>query len=158
MEKEKINEFTRRITQSNRGEMIVIEYDIFFTYIEDAIADHKAGRYENFKDNIRNADRVLARLQSTLNFEYPIAAELYPLYTFARKSLMMSIVKNNAEGLEDAQRIMRNLYAGFTEAAKQDHSEPLMHNTQQVYAGMTYDRKNLTESFHEPGTSRGFLA
>lgn len=158
MEKEKINEFTRRISQSNRGEMIVIEYDIFFTYIEDAKKAHTAGCYEDFKGNIRNADRVIARLSSTLNFAYTIAAELYPLYTFVRKSLMMSIVKNSVEGIEDARRIMNNLYAGFTEAAKQDQSEPLMHNTQQVYAGMTYDRTNLTESFHEQGTSRGFLA
>ena len=36
MEKEKITEFTRRISQCNKGGLIVVMYDIFFAYIEDA--------------------------------------------------------------------------------------------------------------------------
>lgn len=33
-----------------------------------------------------------------------------------------------------------------------------MQNTQQVYAGMTYGKNDLTETFQMPETSRGFFA
>ena len=33
-----------------------------------------------------------------------------------------------------------------------------MQNTQQVYAGVTYGRSDLTEMFQDVGQSRGFLA
>ena len=39
----------------------------------------------------------------------------------------------------------------------QDHSEPLMKNTQQVYAGYTYGRDNLVETCQDSDSSRGFL-
>ena len=52
---------------------------------------------------------------------------------------------------------MRRLYGAFVEAAKQDQSEPVMKNTQQVYAGMTYARCALNEDFVDNGNQRGFL-
>ena len=52
---------------------------------------------------------------------------------------------------------MKKLYDGFVHAAGQDHSEPLMKNTQQVYAGYTYGRDNLVETCQDSDSSRGFL-
>ena len=53
---------------------------------------------------------------------------------------------------------MRRLYDGFVQAAAQDMSAPLMKNTQQVYAGYTYGRDDLVETFDKPDRSRGFFA
>ncbi|OYO98714.1 flagellar protein FliS, partial [Lachnotalea glycerini] len=44
----------------------------------------------------------------------------------------------------------------FTEVAKKDDSPVLMGNTQQVYAGLTYGKGSLTESFSNQGSNRGF--
>ena len=46
--------------------------------------------------------------------------------------------ENRLDGVQEAEHIMHRLYTSFVEAAKQDKSAPLMKNTQQVYAGMTY--------------------
>ena len=35
MKKEQIMDFTRRISQSNRGGLVIVIYDIFFAYMED---------------------------------------------------------------------------------------------------------------------------
>jgi flagellar protein FliS len=93
-----------------------------------------------------------------LNFAYPISKNLYVLYCFARNELSKSLYENSLEGLQHAEKVLKNLYAGFVEAAKQDTSGPLMHNTQQVYAGMTYGRMNLNENFRELDQDRGFFA
>ena len=67
-----------------------------------------------------------------------------------------ALYQNHTEGIEEAEKILKRLYAAFCEAAKSDTSGPLMTNTQQVYAGITYGRSNLNESYIEDG-HRGFF-
>lgn len=158
MDAEKKKEFTRRISQSNRSELVVIQYEIFYAYMEDAKAAHEAGDYEGFRTAIQKGDRVLTELSNTLDFQYELSGQLYSLYDFAKRALMQCIVKKDCQGIEDAKKALDPLYAAFVQVAEQDTSEPLMRNTQQVYAGMTYGKQNLKESFQEPETSRGFFA
>ena len=47
MEKEQILDFTRRISQSNRSGLTVINYEIIFAYLDDAkkaISGRKSGK------------------------------------------------------------------------------------------------------------------
>lgn len=158
MDAEKKQEFTRRISQSNRSELVVIQYEILDTYLADAQTAHEEGDYEAFAGAVRKADRVLAELSGVLNFKYELSGQLYALYNFARRSLMSSIIRNNCEGILDAKRALAPLWEAFRQIAAQDTSEPLMRNAQQIYAGITYGKENLRESFQEPDTSRGFFA
>lgn len=156
---EKKQEFTRRLSCCNRGEMIVILYDILFTYLDDAIAAKEQGTYEEFRESAGKAGQVVHRLMDDLDFTYPIASELYPAYQFVSKLLALAVCKNTADSLKDAKRVLKNLYDGFTEAAKQDSSGPLMQqHTQQVVAGMTYQKGSLTETLQGSESSRGFFA
>ena len=43
MKKEQIMDFTRRISQSNRGGLVIVIYDIFFAYMEDTKEAHDNG-------------------------------------------------------------------------------------------------------------------
>lgn len=151
-------EFTRRITNSNRGQMIVVIYDIFFAYAREAREHYEKGEHAEFKEALRKAQEAVLELQGALDFKYPIARELYPLYQFVLEQLASCFYKNNTEGLKASEKVLSNLYAGFTEAAKQDTSEPLMKHTQQIVAGMTYQKGNLTETLQDSDNSRGFLA
>lgn len=157
MNAEKKQEFTRRIVQSNRSGLVIVMYDMLNVYMDEAQDAHAMGNYEEFKQSLRHADRVVAELEDVLDFTYPLAGELYALYTFLRKSLVSCIFKNDIQGILDAKRVLNPLHAGFFEVAEQDTSEPLMRNTQQVYAGITYGKENLKESFQEPDISRGFF-
>lgn len=158
MTQEKKQEFTRRLTCCNRGEMIVIMYDILFAYLEDGLKAQEEGSYEEFKGALGKAQQVVRRLMNDLDFSYPIAGELYSIYQFANQLLALAVCKNTSQNIQDVQRILRNLYEGFAEAAKQDSSEPLMQHTQQVVAGMTYQKGNLTETLQGSESSRGFFA
>lgn len=157
MNKEQKQDFTRRISQCNKGGMIVIIYDIIFAYLEDAKEAYKQQDKENFKTSIRKADRGIQELMQSLDFTYELANELYPLYTFCREQLATCMYKYRLEELENAEGILKRLYDSFEKVAAQDQSEPIMKNTQQVYAGYTYGRDNLTENCQEFDRSRGFL-
>lgn len=157
MDNQTKQEFTRRISQSNRSQLTLVTYEICFAYLGEAEQCFEQAHWEGYKENIRHADQCVERLQETLDFQYDIAAQLYPLYSFCRSQLMRAIYQRRAEAMGHAKKVLDGLYAAFTEAAQQDTTEPLMHNTQQVYAGMTYGKEQLNENYREPA-SRGFFA
>jgi flagellar protein FliS len=150
-------DFTRRLSQCNRGEMVVIIYDIFFEYTGEAKKAHEAGSREEMKESIRKAQRVLDELVHSLNFSYELSGNLFALYVYCKRQLARAMYENRQDGLCEAENVMGRLRSSFEVAAKQDHSAPLMRNTQQVYAGMTYAPGALNESYIEPDNRRGFL-
>jgi flagellar protein FliS len=158
MQNELKQDFTRRLTQCNRGEMIVIIYDIYFAYAEDAKKAYADGEHEAYKEAVRKAQKVLSELIHSLNFSYELSKNLYQLYVYSRNCLSRAVYENRLDGILDAERVMQRLYTSFEQVAKLDKSAPLMHNTQQVYAGMTYGRGSLNENLSEADTNRGFLA
>ncbi len=156
MENRLKQEFTRRLSQCNKGELIVIMYDIVFAYMEEAKISYQKGAYEDYKTAVKKAQTSIDALQHALNFQYELSKDLYKLYVYAKNSLAKAIYQNRLEGLEEADRVLKRLYTSFEEVAKTDTSGPLMSNTQQVYAGMTYGKQNLNESFIEDN-HRGFF-
>ena len=64
-----------------------------------------------------------------LDFQYEISKDLYSLYVFAKEEMAKAIIRKGTKELD----------------------------AQQVYAGMTYGKNNLTETYQEPA-SRGFFA
>ena len=82
-----------------------------------------------------------------MNFAYPLSKNLHSLYVFCKNQLARTMYENRLDGLMEAEKILRRLYGSFVEVARQDTSEPLMRNTQQVYAGMTYGRASLNENY-----------
>ncbi len=158
MTQEKKQEFTRRLSCCNRGEMIVIMYDILFAYLDEGIQAKEKQDYEGFKSAAGKASQVVNRLMEDLDFSYEISGNLYAEYQFVNKLLAMAVYKNTVQSLRDAQQVLKNLYDAFKEAAQQDTSEPLMQHTQQVVAGMTYQKGSLTETLQGSESSRGFLA
>ncbi len=157
MENSLKQEFTRRLSQCNRGEMIVIMYDIVFAYMNEAKSAHAENKYEDYKSAVKKAQVSLDALTNSLDFKYEISRDLYQLYVYAKNCLAKAIYQNRIDGIEEAEKILKRLYASFCEAAKTDTSGPLMSNTQQVYAGITYGKLDLNENFIDD-SHRGFFA
>ena len=156
MKKEQIQDFTIRISQCNRGGLIVIMYEICFTHIGDAKAAYENKDWEEFKEALRRAERTIDELIAALDFSYDLAKNLYSIYVFCRDSLAKSMYKRDIEDLQLAERLLKRLYDAFEKAAAEDTSPPLMSNTQQVYAGYTYGRDDVA-TYQEFDTSRGFF-
>ena len=156
MENSLKQEFTRRLTQCNNGEMIVIMYDIVFAYMEEAKAAYEKNSYEDYKAAVKKSQCGIDTLIGALNYKYDIAKDLHKVYVYAKNCLAKAIYQNRLDGLEEAEKILKRLYTSFCEVAKTDTSGPLMRNTQQVYAGMTYGRTNLNENYFED-SHRGFF-
>ena len=77
MENSLKQEFTRRLSQCNNGEMIVIMYDIVFAYMEEAKAAYGANSYEDYKAAVKKSQGAIATLIGALDYKYDILKLAY---------------------------------------------------------------------------------
>lgn len=159
MEKEKIQEFTMRVTQASRTELIVILYDILLNDIKEASLQFEQNNEEAFIKELKHAQKCINQLMGSLDYTYDISRELLSLYSYVNKTVIAAIMKKEISGLASVTSVISKLKASFEEVSRQDMSGPMMENTQQVYAGLTYGKGTLNESLlglNEP--NRGFKA
>lgn len=158
MQKEQIQEFTRRISCCNRAGLTVVTYEIFFAYLKDARMALEEKRDDEYKSCVRMAIRCIRRLQDTLDFSYNLAGKLYRIYGYCREKLSASLYKCRQEELDECENLLKKLYQSFCEVAKTDKSASLMQNAQAVHAGYTYGRNDVNENCANESSNRGFLA
>lgn len=157
MDKEKKQEFTVRITNANRSELVVILYDMTLVYIDEAKAFLKEGNQEQFRKELKKAQDCVKELISALDKQYEIASELARLYLYVNRTLAKVMVKPEKALIISAENVIKGLRESFEQVAKQDDSPALMGNAQEIYAGLTYGKNSLNENLSDEGASRGFF-
>ena len=159
MNKETIQFFTARITQASKSELVVILYEMTLVRIEDAEKSYQENNLYNFDKGLKSAQKYVSELMAALDYRYKISYDLLSLYLYTSKHIIKAIVKQNPLTLQYAKTILTKLLSGFEEVSKADTSGPMMRNTQQLYAGLTYGKGALNETFIDPSNkSRGFIA
>ncbi len=156
MTKERVQEYTLKITNASATGIIVILYDLAIEYITAAKTAFEKNDHADVKQQCASAGRVLGDLIASLDFQYEIAFPLFRLYEYASKEVSMAVVKNDASMLDEPLKIMSELRETFEELAKKDTSGPVMSNTQTVYAGLTYGKGTLNESTSLASENRGY--
>lgn len=156
MIKEKISDYTLRISQSNRSQLVVVVFDMTMEYLEEATLCYDKGDLEAFVQITKKARACVYELMTSLDTKYKIAVELMQIYIYINKLLIQSVIKKEPQDFPAIKRMIRTLRGAFEEIAKQDSSAPLMGNTQQIYAGLTYGKGTLSESFSSQDLNRGF--
>lgn len=154
MTNEQKQEFTRRISQANKSEMIVILYDIFLIYVRDALdADEKP---ELRHISINRAKDTIRELMNSINPESPLASNYRSLYTFILHQLAKTDASKDREILRQLQAMVTSLRNTYKKVSDMDHSPAVMGNVETVYAGLTYGRGQINENLQN-ADNRGFL-
>lgn len=138
MTREQIQEFSLRISQCSRTELVVITDEIVITYIEEAKKALEGGDREDFLFQLKKARQFVDELCSALDMRFELSLQLMKLYSYVRSCLIKAGIRNTEENLADAIKVMQELKSAFTEVAKTDHSGKVIENSQKVYAGLTY--------------------
>lgn len=156
MTKELKQEFTLKITQANKTQMIVILYEMLLIYLEEARCAHAKDDMEEFRKSIKRTKACLHELMASLHFEYELSRNLLALYGYADRELTKADVRKSTKELDHVECVIVKLHAAYEEISTQDTSAPVMSNTQTVYAGLTYGRNSLAENLADQGSNRGF--
>jgi len=159
MNSEKKQEFTRRISQANSTEMVVILYDMTLAYIDDAKAvDIKSQNGANdFHAAIGHIQGCLSELMASLNCEYEPAPTMKELYRYCIRRVGASEVKQEPGILDEVVKVIVPLRDAYDKISGENTGGPVMGNSQEIYAGLTYGRNNLNENYVEQN-NRGFRA
>ena len=156
MTKELKQEYTLKITQANKTQLITILYEMLLIYVGEAMDAHKKKERTQFREGIRKARGCVNELLASLNFDYELAVNFLELYVYINRELARAEVRNVTEPLENVDKIVTRLHCSYERLQDEDASGPVMENVQTVYAGLTYGRNNLTENLADQGTDRGF--
>lgn len=159
MNKETIQSFTARISQASRSELVVILYEITLVKIEEAEKAYEENNLIVYDRELKGAHKCINELMATLDYRYKISYDLLSLYLYTSKHVITAIIRQDPHTLQYAKSLLNTLLIGFKEVSKADTSGPMMRNTQQLYAGLTYGKGTLNETYIDPSNkSRGFIA
>ena len=156
MTRELKQEYTLRITQANKTQLITILYEMVLIYIDEAEAALSEDDRTEYKSAIRKIRGCMNELTASLNLEYDLAQNLLQLYLYVNRELVQASVHYEKENLEHIRLVIGELQKAYKKIEDQDVSGPVMGNTQTVYAGLTYGRNTLTENITDPASNRGF--
>lgn len=161
MTKEKKNEFTLRISQANRSELIIILYEMTICYIEDVInishtGDTGVANNIELQNAVRRAVGCIEEMQNNLHYEYDLAKNLKQIYLYMKKQLRIAGTTGNTDSLYVVKKELEILRDAYKTIKDTDTSRPVMVNTQLVLTGMTYDRNRILDSLTTEYSSRGY--
>ena len=157
MTKELKQEYTLRISQANKTQMVVLIYEMLLTYLDDVKVELHRENYGESREYIQKAKNCVDELVESLNLEFEIARNLMPLYTYVKKELIRAEIARKEEYVDHCIPIIKELHQAYLEVSKQDDSAPVMGNSQTVFAGLTYSKGSLCESRNDGIGSRGYL-
>lgn len=156
MTKELKQEFTLRITQANKTQLITILYEMVLLYLEEAEEALKKEDKSDYKNAVRKIRDCMNELVLSLHLEYEVAQNLLQLYLYINSELVQASIHYDKENLRHVEFIIRQLHGAYQKIETQDKSGPVMGNTQTVYAGLTYGKNTLAENITDSALNRGF--
>lgn len=159
MTKEQINEFTLRTTQANHTGLVVILFEIEDVYINDALNCYEAADKDGFFTNLEQAKKTHNELMNAMNREDEAGLRMWNLLRYMYKLMIESSVKREVLELCRVREMLSKLSEGFKQVHEKDTDGPVMQNTHQVYAGLTYGKGKLNDSYGiKDYSNRGFKA
>lgn len=155
MTREETSGFSYRIMQASPTELIIILYEMLEVYLKEAITYCKEGKTQEFRAALKRGQSVLFELNHSLDMQYAISLNFMQIYLFINRTAIKASVSGKTEDLERCVGMIDKLKNAFEQIKGGDRRGPVMRNTQQVYAGLTYGKGTLNESFGLE-SNRGF--
>ena len=158
MNKDKIQEYTLKISQANKTQMITILYEMVIDYLEEALDAIGSGDKEHARVLLSYAQSCIDELIRSVNREYELGRILSDIYIFSKKELTAAAINYSQHRRWKVEQNCKMLCSAYRELEKNDTSAPMMGNTQTVYAGLTYGKYRLNEDVTAVSMNRGVMA
>ena len=159
MTKERLQELAARVSQANRSELVVVIIEAVLESTASGKELLEAGEIEPARQELSRARGLITELMASLDMQYHISHYLRQLYIYAYHEICHAVAERKPELCDHATDIFKALLPSFEGVARQDTSGPVMQNTEQIYAGLTYGRGTLNETIGSAlDGKRGFEA
>lgn len=156
MTKEEQKDYGVKVTQASRTGLIVLMYEITIRYLDEATEAMGEKDIPAYRQALKKARSFINELNSVLDLSYGIGRELQNLYLFMNRTLQQADIRKDSTDISRIRDMLEMLKTAFSEVEKSDLAGPVMENTQQIYAGLTYSRGSLNENVNSD-PNRGFI-
>ena len=93
MDNEKIRDYTARISQANRSELVVIIFELFDYSIDEAEKSFSDKNIDEAIKYMRKAQGCVVELRGSLNFQYEVSYRLERLYKYVNEQISASMAR-----------------------------------------------------------------
>jgi len=157
MEKLTIEDYVARIANATPLQLVIITYELIIKYIDDAV--DCIDNDKMFEFNLNKARAFLDDLRNSLDMSFELSRNLMALYNYVGQQISYYTFNKKSEHIEEAKKIISDLLVSWkTIQDKEEDKTPLMENTQQLYAGLTYDKRGKLSEYVDTDARRGFKA
>ncbi|MBP9996896.1 MAG: flagellar protein FliS [Lachnospiraceae bacterium] len=154
MTREKKQEYTLRIANANKTELIILLYEICITYLDDALYNENDIKERNLA--LSHVRDCLDEMIQNLDYRYEPAKALKQLYTYMKIVVRQAIIENDITNLSIIRDKLDKLRASYEQIKDVDSSGPVMIHTQSVLTGMTYSKNKILDELTQEQTFRGY--
>ena len=158
MTQERKKEYTLRITQANKTQMITILYEMVLDYTKEARDAISIGDKDLANLKLGYAQSCIDELIRSVNLNIDLGKMLHQIYIFSKKELMICGINYSIHRIWKVEQNFRALHAAYKEIESEDTSAPTMENTQSVFAGLTYGKYSINEDVTASSMNRGIMA
>ena len=159
MTREEIQTYTMQITQANASALLCVAYDLWEHFADEAEAAYENAQTEAYQNACRKLQRTNQEIIAMLNRENACARDVRAIHFYLNQCIVTCMVKRQPVELDRMKQMVQKLHQSFLKLSSQDTEAPLMSNTQQVYAGLTYGKGTLNESMDPLAVKdRGYFA
>ena len=103
MTSEEKRQFTARISQANKSELVVILFEMFDYCIEQAEDGFKKEDLQKADSYLKSAKGCVSELRGSLDMGYEISHNLYSIYTYVNRQLTASIIKRKPVNIDSVK-------------------------------------------------------
>jgi flagellar protein FliS len=150
-------DYVAKISNATPVGLVIVNFELLLESVGSAFKNIEKGDTEAFEANVNKAKDFLMLLMKSLDFEYEISKHLLKAYIHINGLLNKSFFSKQTEPLSEAAELLKTMLADWKEILKQENAEPVMENSQKLFAGLTYKNGELEEYVPEE-ESRGFKA
>ena len=120
-----------QFTTADQGKLILMMYDGAIRFLEHARARMASKDISGKGLYIGKAQSIISELSSTLDMEKggSLAVSLETLYLYINNQLSLANIKNSSQHLDDALRVIRELYEGWKTITQKRQQEPIGQQT-----------------------------
>lgn len=98
-----------KVTTASPAELTLMLYEGAIKFCNIAKKDMESGEYGDAMKNVQKARKIIVELQSTLNFDYPVAQDFDTIYTYIFHLMVEANTKHSEEALEEVLVQLREL-------------------------------------------------
>ena len=113
----------QQILNAPPEQLTLMLYNGCLKFIDEGIVAIEEKKYEDANTYLQKAQRIISEFRLTLNMEYEISHQLFPLYNYVYDRLVEGNIKSDTSKITEAKEIISELRDAWAEAMKKARIE-----------------------------------